>query len=49
LFFVSPLGVETKEKAAEILEEELFDDLSDVNVSTLKVTCFRAQDDEEQA
>jgi alpha-ribazole phosphatase CobZ len=46
--FVPHPGVETKEKAAEILREELFDTLSDVNVSCLEVACFRAQEDAEK-
>ena len=40
-------GVETKEKAEKILTEELLDALSDVNVSTLIVAAFRAQEDAE--
>lgn len=43
--FVSHPGVETKEKATEILREEFFDALSDVNVSCLEVACFRAEED----
>jgi len=43
--FVPHPGVETKEKAAEILEEEFLDTLADVNVSCLEVACFRAEDD----
>ena len=46
-FFVPHPGVETKEKAAEILREEFLDALSDVNVSTLEIMCFRAQEDAE--
>ena len=46
--FVPHPGVETKEKAAEILREEFFDTLSDVNVSCLEVACFRAQEDAEK-
>jgi alpha-ribazole phosphatase CobZ len=46
-FFVPHPGVETREIATELLEEEFFDALSDVNVSTLEVACFRAQDDAE--
>jgi alpha-ribazole phosphatase CobZ len=41
-------GVETKEKATEILREEFLDSLSDVNVSCLEVACFRAQEDAEK-
>jgi len=43
--FVPHPGVETKETAAEILEEEFLDALSDVNVSCLEVACFRAEED----
>lgn len=43
--FVPHPGVETKEKATEILREEFFDTLSDVNVSCLEVACFRAEED----
>jgi len=43
--FVPHPGVETKEKAAEILKEEFLDALSDVNVSCLEVACFRAEED----
>ncbi len=46
-FFVPHPGVETKEKAVELLEEEFFHALSDVNVSTLIVASFRAQEDAE--
>jgi len=46
--FVPHPGVETKEKAAEILREEFLDALSDVNVSCLEVACFRAQEDAEK-
>jgi len=43
--FVPHPGVETKEKAAEILQEEFLDALSDVNVSCLEVACFRLEED----
>ncbi|MCJ7559642.1 hypothetical protein MUO79_03365 [Candidatus Bathyarchaeota archaeon] len=43
--FVPHPGVETEEKAAEILQQEFLDVLSDVNVSCLEVACFRAQED----
>ncbi|MGQ9726858.1 MAG: hypothetical protein ACUVQW_05570 [Candidatus Bathycorpusculaceae bacterium] len=44
--FVPHPGVETKEKAAEILQEEFLDALSDMNVSCLVVVaCFRAEED----
>jgi alpha-ribazole phosphatase CobZ len=46
--FVPHPGAETKEKAAEILQEEFLDALSDVNVSCLEVACFRAQEDAEK-
>lgn len=45
--YVPHPGVETKEKAAEILTVEFLDALSDVNVSCLEVACFRAQEDAE--
>jgi len=43
--FVPHPGVETKEKAAEILQEEFLNALSDVNVSCLEVACFRLEED----
>jgi alpha-ribazole phosphatase CobZ len=43
--FVPHPGVKTKEKATEILREEFFDALSDVNVSCLEIACFRAEED----
>jgi len=43
--FVPHPGVETREKAAEILREEFLDALSDVNISCLEVACFRAEED----
>ena len=43
--FVPHPGVETKEKAVELLREEFLDSLSDVNVSCLEVACFRAEED----
>jgi alpha-ribazole phosphatase CobZ len=45
--FVPHPGVETKEKAVELLREEFFEALSDVNVSCLEVACFRAEEDAE--
>lgn len=45
--YVPHPGVETREKAAEILEEEFLDALSDVNVSTLEVAVFRVEEDAE--
>src|SRR4030066_1056990 len=47
LFLPHP-GLETEEKAAEMLREEFLDALSDVNVSCLEVACFRAQEDAEK-
>ena len=46
-FYVPHPGVETKEKAEEMLREEFLDALSDVNVSTLEIAAFRAQEDAE--
>ncbi len=46
--FVPHPGVETEEKASEMLRAELLDVLKDVNVSTLIVAAFRAQDDAEK-
>jgi len=43
--FVPHPGVETREMAAEMLREEFYDALSDVNVSCLEVACFRAEED----
>jgi alpha-ribazole phosphatase CobZ len=43
--FVPHPGVETKERATEILREEFYDALADVNVSCLEVACFRAEED----
>jgi len=43
--YVRHPGVETKEKALELLKEEFFEALSDVNVSCLEVACFRAEED----
>lgn len=46
-FYVPHPGVETREKAVEMLKEELLDALADVNVSMLMVAAFRAQEDAE--
>ncbi len=46
--FVPHPGLETEEKATEMLREEFLDVLSDVNISTLEVACFRAQEDAEK-
>ena len=43
--FVPHPGVETKERAVQILREEFHDALMDVNVSCLEVACFRAEED----
>jgi len=43
--FVPHPGVETRDKAIELLMEEFFEALSDVNVSCLEVACFRAEED----
>jgi len=43
--FVPHPGVENKAKAAKIITEEFEDALSDVNVSTLVVACYRAEED----
>ncbi|MBS7632809.1 alpha-ribazole phosphatase CobZ [Candidatus Bathyarchaeota archaeon] len=43
--FVPHPGVEIKEKAIQLLKEEFFEALSDVNVSCLEVACFRAEED----
>jgi alpha-ribazole phosphatase CobZ len=45
--FVPHPGLDTEEQAAEMLREEFLDALFDVNVSTLEVACFRAQEDAE--
>jgi alpha-ribazole phosphatase CobZ len=45
VLFIPHPGVETKEKAAELVADELCDALSDVNVSTLIVACYRAEED----
>lgn len=44
-FFVPHPGVETVERAFAILKEEFLDILDDVNVATLLVMAFRAEDD----
>ena len=46
--FVPHPGIETEEKAAEMLREEFLDVLSDVNVSILEVAAFRVQEDAEK-
>jgi len=46
--FVPHPGLETEVKATEMFREEFLDALSDVNVSTLEIACFRAQEDAEK-
>ena len=46
--FVPHPGLDTEEIAAGLLREEFLDTLSDVNVSTLVVACFRVQEDAEK-
>ncbi len=46
-FFVPHPGVESRAKAEAMLQEELLDALSDVNVSALMVAAFRLQEDAE--
>ena len=46
--FVPHPGLESVEKAAEALKEEVLDALADVNVSCLLVAAFRAQEDAER-
>lgn len=46
--FVPHPGLETEAVAAEMFREEFIDALSDVNISTLEVACFRAQEDAEK-
>lgn len=43
--FVPHPGVETRERALELLGEEFREVLSDVNVSCLEVACFRVERD----
>jgi alpha-ribazole phosphatase CobZ len=45
--YVPHPGVETPEKATKLLEEEFLDILEDVNVSTLIVAAFHAQEEAE--
>ena len=40
--FVPHLGVETRKEAVELFKAGFYEALSDVNVSVLEVTCFRA-------
>src|SRR5271157_2258696 len=46
--YVPHPGIETAEKAAEMLREEFLDVLGDVNVSILEIAAFRAQEDAEK-
>jgi alpha-ribazole phosphatase CobZ len=46
--FVPHSGVESVEKAVAVLRQEFLDVLDDVNVSTLMVAAFRAQEDAEK-
>jgi alpha-ribazole phosphatase CobZ len=46
--YVPHPGVETEEKASEMLRAEFLDVLKDVNVNTLIVAAFRAQEDAEK-
>jgi alpha-ribazole phosphatase CobZ len=43
--FVPHPGVENKEEATKIIMDELTEALSDVNVSTLVIACYRAEED----
>jgi alpha-ribazole phosphatase CobZ len=43
--FIPHPGVEDKAKATRIIKEEFKDALSDVNVSTLVVACYQAEED----
>ncbi len=46
--YVPHPGIETPQKAAEILEEEIVSALADPNVATLITAAFHAQDDAEK-
>ena len=46
--YVPHPGIETPEKAAEVLKEEIIQALSDPNVATLITAAFHAQDDAEK-
>jgi alpha-ribazole phosphatase CobZ len=46
--FVPHPGIETEEKATEMLKEELMDILGDVNISILITAAFHAQEDAER-
>jgi alpha-ribazole phosphatase CobZ len=47
-FYVPHPGVETKEKATQILTEEFLDVMWDVNISTLEVAAFLTQKEAEE-
>ena len=46
--FVPHPGLETENEASKMLRAEFLDALSDVNIATLEVACFRAQEDAEK-
>jgi len=46
--YVPHPGIETKEKAVEMLREEFLDVLNDVNVAILETAAFHAQEDAEK-
>ena len=46
-FYVPHPGVETKEKAAVMLTEELLDAVQDPNIATLEYAAFKVQEDAE--
>ncbi|MGZ4850715.1 MAG: alpha-ribazole phosphatase CobZ [Candidatus Bathyarchaeia archaeon] len=46
--YVPHPGIETEEKAAEMLKEEFLDVLNDVNVAILETAAFHAQEDAEK-
>lgn len=46
--YVPHPGIETKEKAAEMLKEEFLDALNDVNIAILETAAFHAQEDAEK-
>ena len=46
--FVPHPGIETEEKATEMLKEEFLDALNDVNIAILETAAFHAQEDAEK-
>ncbi len=46
--YVPHPGIETKEKATEMLREEFLDVLNDVNIAILETAAFHAQEDAEK-